>query len=156
MRLLLTLMAAAGGHAAATCPAGFTLMAQTVNWTACEDLGQRTGSLIFLGLNGAQLAVLNKTAEHMFTNANLSTMKPPVPADGSDPTLAEIMDAAPPMVYAGEQRRPINVPGPVVRLSYCQCTRGRADTRDRSDQNSLLWLGRRRLQRPGPAELRGA
>ena len=125
MRLLLTLMAAGGGHAAATCPAGFTLMAQTVNWTVCEDLGQRTGSLIFLGLNGAQLAVLNKTTEHMFTNANLSTMKPPVPADGSDPTLAEIMDAAPPMVYAGEQRRPTNVPGPVVRLSYCTRACGR-------------------------------
>jgi hypothetical protein len=76
-------------------------MAQSANWTACEDLTHRTGSLIFLGSDGSSLAVLNKRAEHMFTNANLSTMKPLVPTDGTDPMLSEIMAAAPPMVYAG-------------------------------------------------------
>lgn len=76
-------------------------MAQSSSWIACEDLTQRTGSLIFLSPDGTQLALLNKTAEHMFTNANLSTMKPPVPTDGTDPMLSEIMAAAPPMVYAG-------------------------------------------------------
>jgi hypothetical protein len=73
--------------------------------TVCEDLARRSGSLVFLAPDGSQLAVLNKTAERMFTDksnmSNVTAMKPPLPPSGTDPTLQSIMDAAPPMVYAG-------------------------------------------------------
>ena len=41
----------------------------------------------------------------MFTDksnmSNVTAMKPPLPPGGADPTLQAVMDAAPPMVYAG-------------------------------------------------------
>ena len=33
---------------AGTCPAGFTMMASTPNFTVCEDHSKRDGSLVFL------------------------------------------------------------------------------------------------------------
>ena len=88
--------------AAPSCPSGFTAMAQTANWTVCEDLGQRAGSLLFLAPDGSQLALLNKTAEAMFNTANTtSPTHPPRPANGADPTLMAYMDSTPPMTLMG-------------------------------------------------------
>jgi hypothetical protein len=38
-----------------SCPVGYTLMASTSNFTACEDHSKRDGSLLFLSPSGEQL-----------------------------------------------------------------------------------------------------
>jgi hypothetical protein len=77
-------------------------MVQTANWTVCEDLSRRTGSLLFLAPDGSTLALLNKTAEAMYNTANVTgPVHPPRPAKGADPSLSEYMAATPPMIHMG-------------------------------------------------------
>ena len=89
---LLLLLASSVAAASATpisCPADFTLMVQTANWTVCEDLSQRTGSLLFLAPDGSTLALLNKTAEAMYNPANVTGPVHP-PALRKVPTRASL------------------------------------------------------------------
>jgi hypothetical protein len=100
--LLLLLCATAATAAAATpsaCPAGFTLMAATANFTACEDHSKREGSLIFLSPAGQQLGEpIAKSAAAMYSTANNSYVPPP---DVADPTLEKVMAEKQPMIHVG-------------------------------------------------------
>ena len=100
MQLCLWLASAvAPAASAAACPAGFTLMASTANFTACEDHRKRDGSLIFMDGAGRQLGEpIPKSAAAMYTTANNSYTPPP---DTVDPTLEGVMAEKQPMVHVG-------------------------------------------------------
>ena len=70
---MLPVLVAAGaartGAVGPACPTGFTAMAQTSNWTACEELAPtRPHEARFVGAGGAPLLSLRKTAEPVYVN----------------------------------------------------------------------------------------